>query len=208
MALSVLGVLVAEPWRPPAATETDDAARRPGGAPGTGPGQGGDRVAGACFSLLAAAGTALYQVRFKWTFGDRMGPEEVGLFLAHMGLLCCVLGGLLCAALVSGGLYRLDLRLVPWDLVAATALSSALFNFLIKFGISRGSPLSMSVATQIGIPLNLLLDVFVVRAPIRGVQAVGCLALLASFSAQQQAQFPWRVAPARERLLGAEPADQ
>merc|ERR1719412_2643253 len=86
---------------------------------------------------------------------------------------------------VAGGVYPLQLNLVPWSLVGATAASSAMFNFLIKFGLSADTPVAMSLATQIGIPLNLLLDVVVVHANVRLLQAAGALVMLVSFSLQQ-----------------------
>ncbi|CAE7742932.1 unnamed protein product [Symbiodinium sp. CCMP2592] len=57
-----------------------------------------------------------------------------------------------------------------------------LFNFLIKFGLSRETPVTTSLGTQIGIPLNFLLDLFVVHSHFRWPQAVGVLTMLLSFS--------------------------
>eukprot|EP00439_Symbiodinium_sp_Y106_P063013 s519_g9.t1 len=62
--LSVVGVLlIAEPWH--------------------GSARGSDlteeqRVLGVLLSLFSALGTAIYQVYFKHTFGDSMGPDEAG----------------------------------------------------------------------------------------------------------------------------------
>mmetsp|Transcript_113743 Transcript_113743/g.317689 ORF Transcript_113743/g.317689 Transcript_113743/m.317689 type:complete len:364 (-) Transcript_113743:49-1140(-) len=176
--LSVAGVvLIVEPW---------DRAGNPH-----------YRGVGVALSLLAALGTATYQVYFKVTFGDRLRPDEVGLFLAHMGAAGAMFLSLVLAVLMSTGVYKVDLSSVPWHLVCATAVASALFNFLIKFGISVDSPLAMSLATQIGIPLNLILDVAVVRANIDPTQALGTLAMLASFTLQQRNS----AAHARERYF-------
>jgi len=165
--LSVAGVvLIAEPW---------DAA-----------GASHHRLSGVVLSLLAALGTSLYQVYFKVTFGNDLRPEDVGLFLAHMGALGSTLLSAVLVATLATGVYHLQLASVPWGLVGATAAASALFNFLIKFGISVDSPVAISLATQIGIPLNLLLDVAVVHANIDGTQALGALLMLASFTMQQQ----------------------
>merc|ERR1711933_447196 len=89
-------------------------------------------------------------------------------------------------------------------LVGATALSSAVFNFLIKFGITRESPVAVSLATQIGIPLNLLLDMVIVRAHINATQVVGTLVMLVSFTLFQGSN---RMAPAARRLPGEDVAD-
>merc|ERR1712154_599619 len=112
-----------------------------------------------------------------------MGPEEVGLFLAHMGASSTFLMG--SVVLVAEAVHPVRLNLVPWGLVGATAASSALFNFLIKFGLSVDSPVGMSLATQVGIPLNLLLDVVVVHANVGLTQAIGTLVMLVSFTLQQ-----------------------
>ncbi|CAE6971740.1 unnamed protein product [Symbiodinium natans] len=89
------------------------------------------------------------------------------------------------------GIYSLDWTRVPWVMVLLTALSSALFNFLIKFGLSRETPVTTSLGTQIGIPLNFLLDLFVVHSHFRWPQAVGVLTMLLSFSV-------WHHSEARE----------
>eukprot|EP00928_Gymnodinium_smaydae_P034543 TRINITY_DN2444_c1_g2_i1.p1 TRINITY_DN2444_c1_g2~~TRINITY_DN2444_c1_g2_i1.p1 ORF type:complete len:397 (-),score=57.20 TRINITY_DN2444_c1_g2_i1:37-1227(-) len=171
--LSVFGVvLIAEPWQQGGSSGIDSAS-----------------VSGACagvgLSLLAALGTALYQVGFKMTFGDRLRADEVGLFLAYMGGLTFIFFGSFLAVLDLQGVYPLNLWLVPWGLVLATAACSAIFNFLIKFGIITGAPVSVSLATQVGIPLNLFLDVVVVRVPISASQICGLLVMLLSFTLQQ-----------------------
>jgi len=169
VALSVVGViLIAEPWH----------------AVGNSLNNGllDTRLVGASLSLCAALGTAVYQVYFKATFGDRMQPEEVGLFLANMGMLASLLYGMVGLGFLFSGIYPLQLRSVPWGLVLSTAMSSAVFNFLIKFGLSRDSPVALSLATQIGIPLNLLLDVVVVHASVQRTQVLGTFAMLVSFT--------------------------
>jgi len=193
--LSVVGVLlIAEPWH--------------------GSARGSDlteeqRVLGVLLSLFSALGTAIYQVYFKHTFGDSMGPDEVGLFLAHMGCWASALMGAVLWLAVDRGLYALDLEEVPWVMVVMTALSSALFNFLIKFGLSRETPVTTSLGTQIGIPLNFLLDLFVVHSHFRWPQAVGVLTMLLSFSVWHHSEARGAQAEARiggkdasERLLG------
>mmetsp|Transcript_129031 Transcript_129031/g.413398 ORF Transcript_129031/g.413398 Transcript_129031/m.413398 type:complete len:433 (-) Transcript_129031:199-1497(-) len=189
--LSVVGVLlIAEPWHAASAHGAGESAL-------------GERLTGALLSLFASVGTAVYQVYFKLTFGSRLRPDEVGLFLANMGAICCsVLGGAL-AVLLATGLYPLRLSLVPWGHVGATAASSTVFNFLMKFGLSVDSPLAMSLATQIGIPLNLLLDVAVAHERIDLAQALGTIVMLFSFTLQQQQQH--RPAPA---LPDAGPPDR
>jgi len=167
--LSVLGVVfIAEPWQ--SSTE-----RMPLKT----------RMAGVGLSIVAALGTAIYQVYFKRTFGDEMKPDEVGLFLAYMGVMTFFIAGAVLACLLHTGMYALDLSLVPWKLVIATSLCSALFNFLIKVGLSRDTPVAVSLATQIGIPLNLMVDVLVVHAMIDGWQAFGTVTMLIAFSLQR-----------------------
>ena len=57
--------------------------------------------------------------------------------------------------------YRAALLLLPWGLLAGTAGFSLAFNFATTFGLSVSSPLVVSLATQLGIPLNLLIDVLI-----------------------------------------------
>jgi len=174
-ALSVLTcliavVLIVEPWRnsgtAAAAAEADLSTR----------------LFGVMLSLAAALGTAIYQVYFKMVFGDRMRPDEVGLFLSYMGLTIFIFFGCILAGLIGKGMYALNLSLVPWGLVLTAAISSMVFNFVIKFGLSRESPVTVSLATQIGIPLNLFVDVVVVGAPINLLQMLGGALMLVSFS--------------------------
>ncbi|CAE7823899.1 Slc35f3, partial [Symbiodinium sp. KB8] len=191
--LSVIGVLlIAEPWH--GSARGSDLTEE-------------ERVLGVLLSLFSALGTAIYQVYFKHTFGDSMGPDEVGLFLAHMGCWASALMGAVLWLAVDRGLYALDLEEVPWVMVVMTALSSALFNFLIKFGLSRETPVTTSLGTQIGIPLNFLLDLFVVHSHFRWPQAVGVLTMLLSFSvwhhSEARGQAQARIGgDASERLLG------
>lgn len=162
--LSVFGVmLISEAWNQASASLTD-------------------RLTGVGLSLVAALGTSVYQVVFKHTFGSTMTPEVVGLFLAHLGAVTIVFYGAVLFGGICIGAIDIDLTAVPWMLVALTSVSSAIFNFLIKFGIVYSSPLTVSLATQLGIPLNLGLDVLIVGAEIDGIQAVGVILMLASFS--------------------------
>ncbi|CAE7450567.1 unnamed protein product, partial [Symbiodinium pilosum] len=177
VSLSVVGVLlIAEPWNDSKGSTMTQ-----------------QRILGVLLSLFSALGTAIYQVYFKKTFGDSMRPEEVGLFLAHMGCWASALMGSVLWLLLERNVYTLDLAEVPWDMVVLTALSSALFNFLIKFGLSRETPVTTSLGTQIGIPLNFLLDLFVVHSHFRWPQAVGVLTMLLSFSVWHHSEATARV---------------
>merc|ERR1711920_111134 len=105
-------MLIAEPWAPGAMP------RHGGGATSDTPaitntdGNPRARLMGAGLSLFAALGTAIYQVFFKATFGDRLQPEEVGLFLASMGVITSVLMGCVGGLLLADGTYPLQLGLV------------------------------------------------------------------------------------------------
>jgi len=195
--LSVVGVLlIAQPWH--SVSPGGDLDQR-------------SRILGVLFSLAAAVGTAIYQVYFKKTFGDSMQPTEVGLFLAHMGCWASVLMGSSLYLVLAQGTYKLDLSKVPWVLVVLTALCSALFNYLIKFGLSRETPVTTSLGTQIGIPLNFLLDVLVVHSQFRWPQALGVLTMLLSFSVWHHSEVVSRAATpgqvsCRARLLEADGA--
>ncbi|CAK9020401.1 unnamed protein product, partial [Durusdinium trenchii] len=183
--LSVVGVLlITEPWH-----DSGDGPRR------------STRILGAGFSLFAALGTSIYQVYFKRVFGDTMKPEEVGLFLAHMGCWASLLLGSVLAFTLQRGIYPLNLHEVPWAMVLSSSLSSALFNFLIKFGLSRETPVTTSLGTQIGIPLNLLVDVLIVHSHFRWCQAAGVLTMLLSFSVWHHSEALLRAGPARAKEL-------
>jgi len=141
-----------------------------------------EQLAGVALSIAAALGTAVYQVAFKYVFGNRMPPAVVGLFLAHLGAVMCLCYGSLIFGGIALGLVDVDLTNVPWTLVLLTALSSMAFNFLIKFGLSSTSPVTVSLATQLGIPLNLGVDMLVVGAKISRIQVIGVLIMAVSFS--------------------------
>lgn len=175
--LSMLGVvLISEAWHHTTASLTE-------------------RLMGVGLSLFAALGTAVYQVTFKYTFGSRMTPEVVGLFLAYLGAMTFVCYGSVLFGGVAAGVIGIDLTAVPWTLILSASASSAVFNFLIKFGIVYASPVTVSLATQLGIPLNLGLDLLIVGASIDATQATGVVSMLVSFSLhvyleQQKARPP------------------
>jgi drug/metabolite transporter (DMT)-like permease len=156
--LSIAGVaLISQPWADlspehPFGALASAALDQPGGA---------SRPIGCALSLAAAAGSACYQVYFKKLLGGRLGPVESGLFLSKLGLLIFVLLGAVLAVLMHSQVYVLDLESLPWPLLAGTAGLSLLFNFATTFGLSISSPVVVSLATQLGIPLNLMIDVFI-----------------------------------------------
>lgn len=141
-----------------------------------------DRLAGVSLSLVAAFGTAAYQVTFKYIFVSGMTPEVVGLFLAYLGAVTFACYGSIIFGGAAVGVISIDLSTVPWKLILLTSISSAIFNFLIKFGIVYTSPITVSLATQLGIPLNLVLDLLIVGAMIDATQSTGVLIMLVSFS--------------------------
>lgn len=142
----------------------------------------GERLTGVAFSISAAIGTAVYQVAFKYVFGNRMTPVVVGLFLAHLGAMICVFYGSLLFGGIASGLIDIDLLNVPWKFVLLAAMSGMAFNFLLKFGIISTSPISVNLATQLGIPFNLGVDLLIVRAKIEPIQMIGVVLMLVSFS--------------------------
>ena len=60
---------------------------------------------------------------------------------------------------MQAGVYEIDLPSLPWGLLVGTAGLSLAFNFATTFGLSISSPVVVSLATQLGIPLNLMIDV-------------------------------------------------
>eukprot|EP01052_Picozoa_sp_SAG31_P039451 SAG31_NODE_5476_length_2518_cov_1.876395_2_plen_441_part_00 len=185
--LSCLGIaLISQPW-----TAFDVSINRASIAEFTTTVQADTRLVGCALSLVAAAGTASYQVTFKWMLGDRLkNPVDLGLFMAKLGMQIFIIGGFVLwgaffavsaadlMALLDGhfptnstssnpmimcsvsrqGVYQLALPVLPYVLLCGTAIASLIFNFIIKFGLSINTPVVISLATQLGIPLNLLID--------------------------------------------------
>ncbi len=148
-------VLIAQPWRS-AWTSTSstawsrDATKHLADA----------RLAGSVLSLMAAVGTATYQVAFKKILGKQVSsPTQLGLFMAKLGSQIFIVYGAALLGSILAGVYRLDFYALPYSLLVGTAMASLIFNFIIKFGLSISSPVVVSLATQLGIPLNLMIDV-------------------------------------------------
>ena len=187
--ISIVGVaLISRPWAGVAANDTHDL-RRGVHTDNTISDQRSmamSRTLGCALSLVAAGGSACYQVYFKrqvvmaaqaalsngsGSDGDNgsddgnhsgqfaIGPVESGLFLSRLGLLVFVVLGATLGALIYTQTYDLKPGALPYPLLAATASLSLLFNFATTFGLNISSPMVVSLATQLGIPLNLAIDV-------------------------------------------------
>ena len=192
--ISVVGIaLISQPW-----ADMDDRGLRSGNIteqsiPASLLPRARSRPLGCALSFAAAVGSGCYQVYFKKIImvaahsfnadSDKVnrngrlviGPVESGLFLARLGLLIFVVLGAALSVLICSQTYDLNLVYLPYPLLAATAGLSLLFNFATTFGLSISSPMVVSLATQLGIPLNLVIDVFF--APSGSVETIDSLAI-------------------------------
>ena len=99
--------------------------------------------------------------------------------------------------LVLAGVYRLDFSALPYALLAGTALTSLAFNFMIKFGLSVTSPVVVSLAVQLGIPLNLMIDLVLnpsgsASGALDDLAVAGVALMLASFTLSTAADIKAR----------------
>eukprot|EP01043_Picozoa_sp_COSAG02_P033477 COSAG02_NODE_2286_length_9213_cov_149.155914_11_plen_392_part_00 len=231
--ISVVGIaLISQPWADiaaddPVAVEAHDLLSSNNTdqfIPTTSTAMARSRPLGCALSLAAAVGSACYQVYFKKLItvatqtnssdGDSdevshnsrlaIGPVESGLLLSRLGLLVFVVVGSALSALIYSQTYELNLGRLPYPLLAATAGLSLLFNFATTFGLSISSPMVVSIATQLGIPLNLMIDVFF--EPTGSVEAIDSLAIcgvalmLVSFTLPVAADYIQKTAPDRNKL--------
>ena len=124
-------------------------------------------------------------MHFKRLMGGSLGPVQAGAFLARLGLLIFVLGGAAIGALMHAGVYRLEPSALPKALLAETAGLSLAFNFSTTFGLSLTSPVVVSLATQLGIPLNLAIDLLFQGSSARALDPMaiaGVVLMLCSFT--------------------------
>ena len=153
----------------------------------------------AVLSVVAAGGTAAYQVSFKRIFGDSLrSPIDLGVFMAALGMQIFVVVGSIMWSLISSGVYKLNLQALPYDLLLGTALSSLFFNFVIKFGLSISSPVVVALATQLGIPLNLAIDLLFQGSAARALDPMaiaGVALMLLSFTLSALAEGDGAPAP-------------
>ena len=204
--LSVGGVvLISEPW----VALSDTSGGGGGGASGSGSmlvsladsdelTMADARLGGCILSFVAAAGTAAYQVTFKRIMGERLSdPVALGLFMAKLGSQVFLIYGGVMWGLVLAGVYRLDFSALPYALLAGTALTSLAFNFMIKFGLSVTSPVVVSLAVQLGIPLNLMIDLVLnpsgsASGALDDLAVAGVALMLASFTLSTAADIKAR----------------
>ncbi len=163
-------VLIAQPWRSTGASSGTNGSQTNAEL------LANARLVGSVLSIVAAAGTATYQVVFKKIMGKQLSsPTQLGLFMAKLGSQIFIVYGAALLGSILAGVYRLDFEALPYSLLVGTALASLVFNFIIKFGLSISSPVVVSLATQLGIPLNLMIDV--VYGPSGSANALNSLAV-------------------------------
>ena len=143
-------------------------------------------------------------MHFKRLTGRSLGPVQAGAFLARLGLLIFVLGGAVIGALMHAGVYRLEPSALPKALLAETAGLSLAFNFSTTFGLSLTSPVVVSLATQLGIPLNLAIDLLFQGSAARALdqQAIaGVVLMLLSFTLSALAEGDGAPAPGAAKRI-------
>lgn len=135
---------------------------------------------GIIFVMLAAFGSALYQVFFKRVMADATG-SQVALFLTLLGSTNMIL--------FSPVLFLMDYLewevitwdTLPWVHLNTTAILSAFFNYLVNFGISITFPLFISIGISLGLPMNAIADSIFRHEEFGVLKIVSLFLILAGF---------------------------
>ena len=70
---------------------------------------------------------------------------------------------------------------IPWGLLVLGSLASFFFNLLVNFGIAYTYPLFISIGTILGIPLNILVDVWINEEEVGWKQIFGACLIVCGF---------------------------
>merc|ERR550525_1129370 len=71
----------------------------------------------------------------------------------------------------------------PWLYIIGSALCGLTFDFLINFGIAFTYPLFIALGIIIGIPINLMVDIFVHGLVLQWQECIGILCICGGFIA-------------------------
>lgn len=117
----------------------------------------GGSSTGYVYVVLAALGSALYQVTFKRVMGEATGAQ-VALFLTLLGILNMTFFWTILLLMNYMEWEVVEWNTIPWINLNGTALLNMVFNYLVNFGISVTFPLFISLGTMVGMPLNAGVD--------------------------------------------------
>jgi len=117
----------------------------------------GPTTIGIVLTVIAACGSALYQVSFKLVVKSASG-SQVALFLTLLGLCNTFLFWIIILLLHFTKYEYIDWSNMPWLSLNVSGVLVLFFNYMVNFGIAFTSPLFIALGTLVGTPLNAAAD--------------------------------------------------
>lgn len=139
-----------------------------------------DMYEGIVYVVLAAFGSALYQVLFKCTMADASG-SQVALFLTLLGFINIMVFSPVLFLMDYLSWEEITWETLPWVDLNGTAVLNAIFNYLVNFGISVTFPLFISVGISLGLPINAIADSLFRHEEFGVLKIVSLFLILAGF---------------------------
>jgi len=143
-------------------------------------GFGNSNTIGIIFVVLAALGSAVYQVMFKRIIGNATG-NQVAFFLTLLGIVNIVIFWPVLFILDFYNYETLDWNMLPWKFLIGTGVMGAIFNYLVNFGISITYPLFISVGVLLGVPLSSIVDAIVRNSSFDWIKIIAVAMVLFAF---------------------------
>lgn len=138
---------------------------------------------GAILALCSSVFAAVYKVYFKKIFGD-LNVWSVCRFLSFIGAFNLLFMWIAVLMLHIGGWESMPSEPInqwPWLYIIGSALCGLTFDFLINFGIAFTYPLFIALGIIIGIPINLIVDIFVNGMVLGWHEVLGILCICGGF---------------------------
>ena len=135
---------------------------------------------GIIFTLISAISAAFYKVLLKKFLKD---PHMIitSLFLGFLAIIDIFFAWPIVLILTEKHVEDLVYESIPWGLLVLGSLASFFFNLLVNFGIAYTYPLFISIGTILGIPLNILVDVWINEEEVGWKQIFGACLIVCGF---------------------------
>ncbi|KAI5756486.1 hypothetical protein M8J77_025430 [Diaphorina citri] len=141
---------------------------------------GSPTVTGVIFAVVAAAGSSIYKVAFKKTFGDA-NYGQVALFFTLIGLINAALLWPLCVGLYFARIETFQWEELPWiPLIAASSLSLGA-NLLGNFSVVLTYDLFITLGFITAVPVSAAVDVVLYGAQFYGMKLAGIILISIGF---------------------------
>ncbi|XP_065063231.1 solute carrier family 35 member F3-like isoform X1 [Rhopilema esculentum] len=141
----------------------------------------GPTAEGIVLTVIAASGSALYQVMFKVVVKTATG-SQVALFLSLLGLCNILVFWIVILPFHFTKYESLDSSDFPWVYLIGSGLLILVFNYMVNFGIAFTSPLFIALGTLLGTPLNAATDYIFNRQSFGYLKIIATCLILGGFS--------------------------